>query len=197
MSLSDRLKNAFLKPVVAAETGPDSRVSAPKPTTIDEIETSIARADDKERLIGLLLAPVAALIALIVTGSLIGNDPKARLANGAVNLKHVNPSLYLAVGATALVLALLMLVLAWMRKRLFMGIVMALYGLSVFNLHFWGFGVPFLLAAGWYLVRAYRLQQSLKDALQSGGGRGGRSGVDGGPPGSGRPNKRFTPPTGR
>ena len=39
---------------------------------------------------------------------------------------------------------------------------MALYGLSIFNLHFWGFGVPYLLFGSWYLVRAYRLEQKLK-----------------------------------
>ena len=56
------------------------------------------------------------------------------------------------------------LVASLLRKRLFQGITMALYGLAVFNLRFWGFGVPFLLAGAWYLVRAYRLQQALKRA---------------------------------
>ncbi len=50
--------------------------------------------DDKERLIGLIVAPIAAAIAIMVTGALIGNDPAARLADGAVNTRHVNPSLY-------------------------------------------------------------------------------------------------------
>ena len=40
--------------------------------------------------------------------------------------------------------------------------VMALYGLAVFNLHYWGFGVPFILAGAWLLVRAYRLQRDLQ-----------------------------------
>ena len=51
-----------------------------------------------------------------------------------------------------------------MRKRLFHGIAMALFGLAVFNLHYWGFGVPFFLVGAWYLVRAYRLEQALKRA---------------------------------
>ena len=46
-------------------------------------------------------------------------------------------------------LALLMLVTAWWRKRLFLGITMALYGLAIFNLHYWGFGIPYILAAAW------------------------------------------------
>ncbi len=45
-----------------------------------------------------------------------------------------------------------MLVTAYFRKRFFLGIAMALYGLSVFNLHYWGFGVPFLMVGAWLLV---------------------------------------------
>ncbi len=73
-----------------------------------------------------------------------------------------------------LVVAVLMLVFSLMRKRLFVGIVTAMYGLAIFNLHYWGFGVPFLLVGAWYLVRAYRLQRDLKEASAdgSGGGRG-------------------------
>ena len=56
---------------------------------------------------------------------------------------------------------------------------MALYGLSIFNLHYWGFGVPFLLFGSWYLVRAYRLQQKLKLAQGDG--------ATGGPPAAPRP----------
>ena len=60
------------------------------------------------------------------------------------------------------------LVSALWRKRLFLGIALALFGLAVFNLHYWGFGVPFLLAGAWYLVRAYRFQQELKRVEGSG-----------------------------
>ncbi len=80
---------------------------------------------------------------------------------------------------------------------MFLGIALALYGLAVFNLHYWGFGVPFLLAGAWYLVRAYRLSQELK---RVGGSR--RVAVERSePPGQPwragprpRPNKRYTPP---
>ena len=61
-------------------------------------------------------------------------------------------------------LALVMLVTAWFRKRTFLGIAMALYGLSIFNLHYWGFGLPFIMGGAWYLVRAYRLSEKLKFA---------------------------------
>ena len=59
-------------------------------------------------------------------------------------------------------MALLILVTAWFRKRLFEGIVLGLFGLGIFNLHYWGFGVPFIMAGAWLLVRAYRLSQKLK-----------------------------------
>ena len=59
-------------------------------------------------------------------------------------------------------LAVLMLATAWFRKRLYLGIAMALYGLSIFNLHYWGFGVPVHPGRRLVLVRAYRLQQKLK-----------------------------------
>jgi hypothetical protein len=190
-SLSARLKDAMLRPAVAAENAPDSRPKAPEPTTVEELQAAVSKADDKERMVGLLLAPIAGLIAIIVTSHLISSDPKATYANGAVNLNHVNPSLYLEVGGSAFVLAMLMLAMAWWRKRLFLGIVMGLYGLSIFNLHFWGFGVPYLLAAGWSLVRHYRVTQKLKLAREGSGGSSlGR-------PSSSRPNKRYTPPTAR
>jgi len=89
-------------------------------------------------------------------------------------------------------LALIALACAWFRKRLFLGIVLALYGLSVFNLHYWGFGVPFLLIGSWYLVRAYRIQQKLKLA-QGDDGPGGSAG-SAGPARRASPNKRYTPP---
>ena len=45
---------------------------------------------------------------------------------------------------------------------------MALYGLTLFNLHFWGFGVPFIMCAAWLMVRAYRLHRDWREAT---GGR--------------------------
>jgi hypothetical protein len=195
-SLSTRLKDAMLRPAVVAETRPDSRPQAPQPTTVEELEAAVAKADDKERLVGLLLAPVAGLVAIIVTSHLISSDPKATYANGLLNHNHVSPSLYLEVGGSAFVLAMLMVAMAWWRKRLFLGIVMGLYGLSIFNLHFWGFGIPYLAAAGWYLVRHYRVTQKLKLAREAGGGSSlGRPTSS--RPTSGRPNKRYTPPTAR
>ncbi len=188
-----RLLNTFVKPAdpdgnshgTAIQTGADS------PTTVAELEEAVRRADDKERLIGLLAAPIAAVIGLLVTGNRLADDPTATLANGQLNPLHVNSSTLVEFGAIAIVLGVVMLAMAWFRKRLYLGMTMALYGLSLFNLHYWGFGVPYILFGSWYLVRAYRLQTKLKEAKAAeGGGR-----AAGGPGIRPAQSKRYTPPT--
>jgi hypothetical protein len=184
------VSNFALKPAVAAEaaTGKDPR-DKEGPTTIPEIQAAIKRADDKERLIGLLAAPVAAGIGLLTMTALINNDPKALYSNGQVNPHHVNPHTFVEFGLLAIGLSLIMLGAAWFRKRLFIGIASALYGLSLFNLHYWGFGVPFILIGSWYLVRAYRLSEKLKRAKAD--ESGGFTASAAPPP----PSKRYTPPS--
>ena len=59
----------------------------------------------------------------------------------------------------------------------------------------WGFGVPFLLAGAWYLVRAYRLQQALKRAEAGrGAARVRRAATEPRPRRGPAANKRYTPP---
>jgi len=195
--LGSRVRDALVKPVEpdAAQKAKGSDESM----TVEELEDAVAFANDKERLTGLLLAPVAAAIGLLVIGDLISHDPPALKKNGQINTLHVSVSLYHELELVLLALAVVMLVTAFYRKRLFLGIVMALYGLAVFNLHYWGFGVPYILAGAWLLVRAYRFQRDLREATGTGPGRArpqGRSGRGGGSGPSGRagPNKRYTPP---
>ncbi len=184
------VSNFALRPTVAAEnaTGNDPR-DQDGPTTIPEIEAAIKQANDKERLIGLLAAPVAAGIGLLTMTALINNDPKALYSNGQINPHHVNPHTFVEFGVLAIALALIMLAASWWRKRLFIGIASALYGLSLFNLHYWGFGVPYILIGSWYLVRAYRLSEKLKRAKAEEGG--GFKTTAAPPP----PSKRYTPPS--
>ena len=135
-----------------------------EPETVEELQVAVKFANDKERLIGLLAAPFAAAIGLIIGSVLISHDPAATLPNGSINKLHVSVSLYQEARLALVVLAIVMLICAYFRKRLYLAIVMALYGLTVFNLHYWGFGVPYILAGAWMLVRSYRLQKSLKIA---------------------------------
>ncbi len=171
-SLGQRLTGAFLR--ADANAAPK-----PEPTTVEELEEAVKRADDKERLIGLIAAPLAALIGLLITSSLAANTAKG-----------THDSAYSVLGVVLLALALVMLAMAWWRKRLYLGIVMALYGISVFNLRFWGFGVPYVLVGAWYLVRSYRLNQKLKLAREEAPSPG-ASGTSRSP----RASKRYTPRT--
>ncbi|MGO9343224.1 MAG: hypothetical protein ACLP6E_12010 [Acidimicrobiales bacterium] len=159
--VSDWARRTFLKP-----EDPDKvRANTPaKSHSVDELEALVKRADDKERAIGLVAAPVAAAIGFLVIHALVVNDPAQHLKNGTLNPHYVNPSLYDDVFLVLLVLSLVMLTMAMLRKRLFLGVATALYGLAIFNLHYWGFGIPFIICAAWYLVRAYRLQRDLREA---------------------------------
>jgi hypothetical protein len=178
MTLWQRIRYAMVRP-----DDEDTKASTPPDRTVEELEEAIQRADDKERAIGLVAAPVAAIIGIV-----IGNA-SVSYAKDHHQGYHVFAELtYVLMG-----LSVLILVTAWWRKRLFLGITLALYGLAVFNLRYWGFGIPFVLAGAWYLVRAYRLQQELKRAEAAGGGgtrTNGRSASNGARP---RPNKRYTP----
>jgi len=181
----DRLRRAFLKPA------PEPAGPAPKPApppTVEELEDSVRFADDKERLIGLVAAPFAAGIGLLVISALIANDPKNHHS-----AHYVNPTIYHELLIVVLVLSVAMLAAAWFRKRLYLGIVTALYGLAIFNLHYWGFGVPFIMVAAWLLVRSYRLQRDLRQATgagPAGKGRGSSPASSARVPQSGR----HTPP---
>jgi hypothetical protein len=172
-SLSER----FTRAVIKADNR--ERPESDGPETVEELEDAVARMDDRERLIGLAAAPLAGVVAIIVVSTYGTKAGKA-------------PSAHASLALALFALALVALACAWFRKRLYLGVVFALYGLSVFNLHYWGFGVPFLLIGSWYLVRAYRLQQKLKVAKEE-GVTGSGSG-SGGTARRAQPNKRYTPP---
>lgn len=164
--LAERLRALLLQPSKPAPSPRGRR--PPRPPSAPELAVRVRVADDKERLIGLLGAPFAAAIGFLVIGALLANDPPALLATGRPDKLHVAGSLYHELLGVLLLLAVLMLAMAMLRNRLFLGIVMALYGLAVFNLHYWGFGIPFLLAGSWLLVRAYRLQRDLRSSAATG-----------------------------
>lgn len=180
--LGERLRSAMLKP---ADPETASRAqAAPERLTVEQLEARVKAADDKERGIGLVAAPLAAAIGFLVIHTLVVNDPAAHLAGGAANPRYVNPSVYYDLFLVLVALSMGILVMALWRKRLYLGMVTALYGLAIFNLHYWGFGVPFVMVGAWYLVRAYRLNRSLKEAVAEGSNFGLPSS-----------NKRYTRPS--
>jgi hypothetical protein len=176
----ERLKYAVVKP--DDDAGQAKEVRADRP--VEEVQEAIARADDKERAIGLIAAPLAAVVGLIVSSASLDY---AR--SHGQSLGEIDALTYVLLG-----LAVFILAASWMRKRLFQGIALALFGLAIFNLHYWGFGFPFLMAGAWYLVRAYRLQQELKraEAAEPAAPRRGNGSSRGASPRP-RPSKRYTP----
>jgi hypothetical protein len=192
--VGDWMRKTFMKP-----EDPDAKPAKKVPDTpesVEELEEAVKTADDKERAIGLVAAPLAAAIGFLVIHTLVANDPAQHLKSGALNPQYVNPSLYDDLFLVLLALSFVILIMAMLRKRLFLGIATALYGLAVFNLHYWGFGVPFVMAGAWYLVRAYRLQRDLKLANGEGpSARYGRKAQSGDTSYAAKPNKRYTPPS--
>jgi hypothetical protein len=180
MTTWQRLKYTFVQPDAIER---DKAVVDDR--SVEELQEAIRSSDDKERNIGLIAAPLAALIGIIISSATIQNAKNT----------HQSTTVYVELTYVILGMAVLILVASLLRKRLFQGVTMALYGLAVFNLRFWGFGVPFLLAGAWYLVRAYRLQQALKRAEAADAPsrpQGASSAANAPRP---RRNKRYTPPT--
>jgi hypothetical protein len=176
MTRWERLKYTLVR----ADEEPHDK-SRTEDRAVEDIEEDIRRSNDKERAIGLAAGPVAALVGIVISSSSIDY---ARTHHES--LQTFETLTYVLLG-----LAVLILVSSMMRKRLIQGITMALFGLAVFNLRYWGFGIPFVLAGAWYLVRAYRLQQELKRA-EAGSTAAPRTkgAATGARP---RPNKRYTP----
>ena len=176
MTRWERLKYSVVQP----DDDPSDKASD---RSAEEVRAIIARADDKERAVGLIAAPVSAAVSFIVITALIDR-------NSVVGAKHFTPaSTYHELLLILLGLGVLMLVTALLRKRLFMALGMALYGIALFQLGWLGFAVPFVLAGAWYLVRSYRLQQELRRAEPAEvRPTGAKNGV------RPRPSKRYTPP---
>ncbi len=95
--LSRRIRRRTLRAQGAARSSPGGARDEEK------------RANDKERAIGLLAAPLATLIGFLVIHALVANDPPAHLTDGAVNKLHVNLSTYHELFLVLIVLSFLML----------------------------------------------------------------------------------------
>ena len=108
------------------------------------------RADDHERLAGLVAAPLAALVDFLVVGVLVARDRVAHLG--------VAVSRYETLQVVLLVLVAAALASALLRRRLLLGATLGLQGLGLIDLHFWGFAIPFVALGAWLLARAYRLR---------------------------------------
>jgi hypothetical protein len=182
LSIWERVKYTLVRPDDdPAERAPVDDRSA------DELRAAIQRSDDKERNIGLVAAPIAAIVGIAISSASI-NYARSH---------HQSLRVYDELTYVLLGLSLLILVASLLRKRLFQGITLALFGVAIFQLHFTyvGFAAPFVLAGAWYLLRAYRLQQALKRAEGDEGSPRTTSRAEPSRVARPRPNKRYTPPT--
>ncbi len=153
LSLWERMKYTLVRP----DDEPSERSSPADDRHGRRAPGAIHRSDDKERAIGLWRRRSPPSSASLSVTRSINN---ARTHHQSVEPPTSGSPIVL------LGLAVLILVSSLLRKRLFQGITLALFGLAVFQLHYTyiGFAAPFILAGAWYLVRAYRLQQALKQA---------------------------------
>lgn len=153
--------------------------------TIEDIRADIRYSNDKERTIGLVAAPIAAIVGIAISSASLDY----------ARAHHESLTVYDELTYVLLGLAVLILIASLLRRRLFQGITLALFGVAVFQLHYSyvGFAAPFVLAGAWYLIRAYRLQQELKNAEVQTGPKRARNGPSNGA--RPRPSKRYTPPT--
>ena len=189
MTRWERLKYAMVKPDDAHDARP-----ATDERSAEELQFAIHYADDRERAVGLIAGPIAALISFIVVNADISRNSQPPPTTAPKNF--VPASTYHWVLLVFLALSLIILVSAWWRKRMAMAIALALYGVGLFQLGWLGFAVPFVLAGAWYLVRAFRLQQAVKkaEAAEAGPARSNGHAASGSKPRA-RANRRYTPPT--
>ena len=62
MPLGDRMRSAFLKPAP-----PGSDQAADEPQSVEELQAAVKSPTTKERLVGLIAAPFAALIGILIS----------------------------------------------------------------------------------------------------------------------------------
>ena len=184
MTRWERIKYTLVRPDEEESDGAPGEGS-----TVEQLRDHLRHADDRERAVGLIAAPVSAAVSFGIITALIDRDrtPGAKVVASVSTLKELLVVL--------LALSVLMLVTALWRKRLFLGLVLAIYGVSLFQLGWLGFAIPFVLAGAWYIVRQFRIQQALRKAEGEAPGpsrpKDGSRSSNGSRP---RQSKRYTPP---
>jgi hypothetical protein len=202
-----KLRDAFLKP-----SGPRPARGAPSGMSKEELDHVIKRIDDRERLLAFSSAGLGVVVGVILTIAAVHYY-------GPVHAKdHESTGFILFEGAARLVLAAVVVLAAWKRRRSFVAFALLFLGTSLgfpFALPFWALGV-------WMIFRVLKWQRELaamtgttartrpapaakgRDAAEArrkarndrmaqrtaGGRRKKKEPEPTGPP----PNKRYTPP---
>jgi hypothetical protein len=133
-------------------------------TSIEELRHAMKYLDDRERRVALFVGPLLAALDVALTVVALHSNPAAGHKN------HVAPSNIVALGVGSAVVALLVVVAAFYRRRSF----------TIFALLFAGYGggfvtmIPSWLVAGWLFIHFNRMQRSV---VARTGGPGARQGA--------------------
>jgi len=128
--------------------------------TKDELVVAIKRIDDQERKIGLLIAPIGAVVGVLLMISAIHLNPAVGHKN------HVSASVFIWEGVARVVLAILVAVAAFTRRRSFLGFALLFLGTALGSPIV---ALPFWFVGGWLIWRAFKWQKEL--AAMTGGQR--------------------------
>ena len=182
MSLWQRVKYSMVEP----DDDPVTRKEGQPVRPVEEIQEDLRRSNDKERTIGLVAAPVAAIVGIAISTASINYARTLQPERSCLRRADVRPPRTRRPDPGGIAVA--------------QAPVSGDHGRTVRSgrlpVHYTyvGFAAPFILVGAWYMVRAYRLQQELERSEADVGGvrRNSASPSRGARP---RPNKRCTPPT--
>ncbi len=155
-SAGSRLRGAFVKPppgpAARASSGTGAAKADPyKDQSNDELRRAMKYLDDRERRVALFVGPVLAALDLALMQVTLHDNPAVGHKN------HADPSTIVALGVGSAVLALMVVVAAFYRRRSF----------TIFALLFSGYGggivtmVPSWIVAGWLFVHFNRIQRAV------------------------------------
>jgi hypothetical protein len=113
--------------------------------------------DDQERRYALLVGPLIGVLDIVLTFVTLHNNPPLHV-HGHLNKLHANPTSIVTLGVGSAVIACLVVLCAFFRRR----------SLTIFALLFAGYGgglvtmLPSWAMAGWLFVHFSRMQKALK-----------------------------------
>jgi hypothetical protein len=153
-STGSRLRDAFLKPAPApaakTSSGTGGTRADPYPDqSTEELRRSMKYLDDRERRVALFIGPLLAALDLALMQVTLHDNPAVGHKN------HADPSTIVALGVGSAVLAVVVLVAAYYRRRSF----------TIFALLFAGYGggivtmIPSWIVAGWLFIHFNRIQK--------------------------------------
>ncbi len=149
-SLRRRLRAAMIEPAAEQSSGRPAHTDELAEVPSSELVRRIKELDDRERLFALFTAPLGAAVAAMVTAL-------ALVYNPATGKNHASPGLILLEGGVRLLLAVVVLVAALVRRRSLVSWSMLFLGTSM------GFplALPFFGIGGWMIWRTYKIQRVL------------------------------------